>query len=250
MTVDILPGCEPFSHHANSSGVLVLHGFTSSPITMRSIGERAAEAGYSVELPRLAGHGTTVEEMITTTWADWSRDALEAYDTLSARCERVAVVGLSMGGGLGAYVAEIHPNVAGCVLINPVVKPLPGELLDGIRQLLEAGVETAESIGSDIKGESDLNLGYDATPLAPVLSLAEGLETVNEHLAKITAPILLISSREDHVVTPDNGDELVARVAGPIERVWLDNSYHVATIDNDQQLVESLTLDFLARVLS
>ena len=250
MTVDILPGCEPFSHHGNSSGVLVLHGFTGNPVTVRAIGVRAAEAGYSVELPRLAGHGTTVEDMITTTWADWSRDALEAYDTLSARCDRVAVVGLSMGGALGARVAEVRPTVAGCVLINPVVKALPGELLEGIRQLLEAGVHTAESIGSDIKKASADNAGYDATPLAPVLSLSEGLETVNEHLAAITAPILLISSREDHVVTSDNGDELVARVSGPIERVWLENSYHVATIDNDQQLVESLTLDFLARVLS
>lgn len=228
----------------------MLHGFTGNPVTMRSIGERVAEAGYSVELPRLAGHGTTVEDMITTTWADWSRDAVEAYDTLSARCDRVAVVGISMGGGLGAHVAENRPTVAGCVLINPVVKPLPGELLEGIRQLLEAGVETAESIGSDIKKGADVNVGYDATPLVPVLSLSEGLESVNEHLSAITAPILLISSREDHVVTSDNGDELMARVSGPVERVWLENSYHVATIDNDQELVESLTLDFLSRVLS
>jgi carboxylesterase len=84
----------------------------------------------------------------------------------------------------------------------------------------------------------------------PVLSLFSGIQTVHENLHLISAPILLISSREDHVVTSDNGDELVAKVSGPIERIWLENSYHVATIDNDQELVESLTLDFLARVLS
>lgn len=249
MTVDIMPGCEPFSYHGSASGVLVLHGFTGNPATMRSLGELAATAGYSVELPRLAGHGTTVEDMISTTWADWSRDAEEAYDTLSARCDRVAVVGISMGGGLGAHIAEVRPTVAGCVLINPVVKPL-ADVLEGLRQLLEAGVETVESIGSDIKKEGAIEASYNATPLAPVLSLFEGLQTVHEKLHLISAPVLLISSREDHVVSSDNGDDLVAMVSGPIERIWLENSYHVATIDNDQELVESLTLDFLARVLS
>ena len=72
---------------------------------------------------------------------------------------------------------------------------------------------------------------------------------MHENLSRIAAPTLLLSSREDHVVTSDHGDDLVAQVSGPIERVWLENSYHVATIDNDQELVESLTMDFLARVL-
>jgi carboxylesterase len=130
-----------------------------------------------------------------------------------------------------------------------LVKP-PPEVLEGLRQLLEAGVETLESIGSDIKKEGALEASYDATPVAPVLSLFSGIQTVHENLHVISAPILLISSREDHVVTSDNGDDLVAMVSGPIERIWLENSYHVATIDNDQELVESLTLDFLARVLS
>jgi carboxylesterase len=250
MTADVKPGCEPFSHHGGTSGVLVLHGFTGSPATMRSLGELAARAGYSVELPRLAGHGTTVQEMISTTWADWSKDAEEAYDALSARCERVAVVGLSMGGALGAHVAEVRPSVAGCVLINPLVKPPAAEMLEGIRQLLEAGVETVDSIGSDIKKEGVDAASYDATPLVPVQSLFAGVQTVHENLHRISAPILLISSREDHVVTSDNGDDLAAMVSGPVERIWLENSYHVATIDNDQELVESLTLDFLSRVLS
>ena len=72
---------------------------------------------------------------------------------------------------------------------------------------------------------------------------------MHENLQLISAPSLLLSSREDHVVTSDNGDDLVAMVSGPIERVWLEDSYHVATLDNEQALVESLTFDFLARVL-
>ncbi len=124
------------------------------------------------------------------------------------------------------------------------------ELVVGLAQLLEAGLTSIESIGSDIKKEGGFEGSYDATPLEPVRSLFENIPSVQENLHLISAPCLLLSSREDHVVTSDNGDELVARVSGPIERVWLENSYHVATMDNDQELVESLTSDFLARVLS
>jgi carboxylesterase len=249
MTVDVLPGAEAFSHLGSSSGVLVLHGFTGNPTSMRPIAERAAAAGYTVELPRLPGHGTTVEDMMTTTWADWSKTAELAYDELSERCTRVAVVGLSMGGGLATYLAEERPTVAGCVLINPLVKPPTPELYDGLVALLEAGVESIESIGSDVKNDRVAESSYDATPLVPAKSLFEAMASVHENLCRITAPTLLLSSREDHVVTSDNGDDLVALVSGPIERVWLENSYHVATIDNDRELVESLTMDFLARVL-
>ncbi|HEY1762785.1 MAG TPA: alpha/beta fold hydrolase [Acidimicrobiales bacterium] len=249
MTADVLPGAEAFSHRGTASGVLVLHGFTGNPSSMRPIAERLAAAGYSVELPRLPGHGTTVEDMMTTTWADWSKTAEQAYDELSERCEGVAVVGLSMGGGLAAYLAEERPSLAGCVLINPLVKPPTPELYEGLIGLLDAGVASIDSIGSDVKKEGVIESSYDATPLVPAKSLFEGISSVHQKLSDITAPVLLLTSREDHVVTSDNGDDLATGVSGPLERIWLENSYHVATIDNDQELVESLTMDFLARVI-
>jgi carboxylesterase len=158
-------------------------------------------------------------------------------------------VGLSMGGGLVAYLAEEREPLAGCVMINPLVKPPLPELYDGLLQLLDAGVESIDSIGSDVKKEGVNESSYGATPLLPAKSLFDGIASVHEKLGQITAPVLLLSSREDHVVTSDNGDDLAAGVSGPIERIWLEDSYHVATIDNDQELVESLTMDFLARVL-
>jgi len=248
MTVDIMPGCEPFSAVGGPFGVLVLHGFTGNPTSMRPIAELCAGAGYTVELPRLPGHGTSLEDMMTTTWADWSGAAIDAFDDLAARCERVAVVGLSMGGALSAFVAERRP-VAGCVFINPVVMPPVKEMEDGLGQLIDAGLETIDAIGSDIKKEGVTELSYPGTPLRCAQSMFSALHDVQADLGKITATSLLISSREDHVVTTDNGDELMAKVAGPIERIWLEDSYHVATMDNDRGLVESSTMAFLAKVL-
>jgi carboxylesterase len=154
-----------------------------------------------------------------------------------------------MGGALTAYVAELRDSVAGCVFINPIVKPPPAEMIEGLEALLAAGLDRIDSIGSDIKTEGVLESSYDATPLVPAKSLFDGLVKVYENLHLINAPSLLLSSREDHVVTSDNGDDLVSMVSGPIERVWLEDSYHVATMDNERALVESLTFDFLARVL-
>jgi carboxylesterase len=216
---------------------------------MRPLAQRCADAGYGVELPRLAGHGTSVEDLMTTTWEDWLKDAEEAYDRLSARSTAVAVVGLSMGGGLAARVAELRA-VAGCVVINPLVKVPPTELVEGVAALIDAGVTSYESIGSDIKRDGGFEGSYDATPLVPLQSLFAGVATVEDDLSRIDAPVLVLVSREDHVIVWDRADEFVERVRGPVERVWLEDSYHVATMDNDQALVESSTLDFLARVFA
>jgi carboxylesterase len=249
MTPEIMPGCEPFSSEGGPLGVLVLHGFTGNPASMRSIAERVALAGYTVELPRLPGHGTSLDDMMTTTWTDWSGAALEAFDVLHDKCDKVAVVGLSMGGSLTAYVAQSRSDVAGCVFINPLVKSPGPEMDEGLGLALEAGIETVDSIGSDIKKAGVKEVSYDATPLRCVVSLFEGVKAVEANLSKITAPSLLLSSRVDGVVSTDNGDTLVAHSSGPVERIWLEDSYHVATIDNDQELVESATLEFLAKVL-
>jgi carboxylesterase len=248
MSTPLLPGAEPFSAGGGPHGVLVLHGFTGSPASMRPLAEAAAAAGFSVELPRLPGHGTSLEDMKATDWADWSGAALAAYDELAARCEAVAVVGLSMGGALTAHVAQ-QRDVAGCVFINPLVKPVPEELYAGLLELLEAGVEEFESVGEDIKREGVSEGSYPATPLVCAKSLFDGVAVLNAGLESISAPGLLLQSREDHVVTADNGDELVARISGPLERIWLENSYHVATLDHDQALVESATVAFLERTL-
>ena len=250
MTTNIMPGCEPFSASGGPNGVLVLHGFTGNPQSMRPLAEAIANAGYTVELPRLPGHGTTVEDMMTTTWADWSGAANAAYEELAARCERVAVVGLSMGGGLTAFVAEEHPNVAALVFINALVKPPVQELRDGLKALLDAGMETMESIGSDIKKEGGVEASYNATPLACAASLFDGIDGVWSRLDTITAPTLVISSREDHVVTGDNSEDLARTVKGSVEHIWLENSYHVATLDNDAHLVEAHTVRFLDSIFS
>ncbi len=248
--VDVVPGCEPLSVAGDAGAVLVLHGFTGNPSSMRPLAERLAAAGYSVELPRLPGHGTAIDDLLDKTWDDWSGAALAAYDDLAARAPRVAVVGLSMGGGLTAFVAQRRP-VAGCVFINPLVKPVDASLLAMLDDALAQGTAVMETGDeSDIKRPGVSELAYPGWPLAALRSLMDGLVGVRGALGAIRAPSLIMTSREDHTVTTDNSDVLADALGGEVERVWLEESYHVATIDFDQELIEAETLAFVARVLS
>jgi len=242
-------GCEPWSAEGGSNGVLVLHGFTGNPQSMRPLAEALADAGYTVDLPLLPGHGTSLEDLVPTRWEDWSGAAEAHFQALAARCDHVAVVGLSMGGALTCWLAERHPHLPGIALVNPVVQPPAAELVDGGRALLEAGVESIDAIGSDIKKDGPVELSYPGTPIAAALSLFEALGDVEAGLGDIHCPVLLLSSREDHVVDPVNGDVVETRVSGPVERVLLEDSYHVATLDNDAPLIEAKVLEFVAAVL-
>ena len=248
MSTSITPGSEPLSVPAGSTGVLVLHGFTGSPHSMRGIAEQMANAGFSVEMPLLPGHGTSVEDMIPTRFADWSGAAETAYGLLAANCDRVVVVGLSMGGTLSAWLAEQHPEIAGLVLINPLVEHPGAEMAEGVDALLEAGIETFDAIGSDIAKEGVTEQSYPATPVAPLLSLFEAVEEVSAQLGSISCPVLLFSSLEDHVVPISNGPHLVASVSGPIEQIVLERSYHVATLDYDAPLIEAEAVAFVERL--
>lgn len=246
MTFALIPGGEPFFFAGGRHGVLLLHGFTSTPSTVMDLAQRCATAGYTVSAPRLPGHGTSVADLMETGWSDWAAAAESAYDELAGVCERVAVVGLSMGATLAVHLGAQRRDIAAFVFINPYVKHQGAEWDELAKTLLDAGVTTYDSIGSDVKKEGVTESSYSQTPIASAATLLEAVKIVNDELCLITAPSLLLSSTEDHVVPLDNGEELIAKYGGPVERIWLENSYHVATLDNDAPLIESATLSFLA----
>jgi carboxylesterase len=229
--------------------VLVLHGFTGNPQSMRPLAKAVAAAGFTVDLPLLPGHGTAVEDMLATRWDDWSGAADAAYRALAARCDKVAVTGLSMGGTLACWLAQHHPEVAGLAVINPLVDPPAEEYRDLIRGLLADGAEVVDGIGSDIAMEGGVESAYAGSPLAAALSLFEGVDAVASRLGDIRCPALLLSSRVDHVVPVESGDFFAASVGGPVDRVYLERSFHVATLDWDAPLIEERVVAFAGEVL-
>ncbi len=214
---------------------------------MRGVAASLAAAGFTVELPRLPGHGTTVEDMIPTTYRDWLGEAEAAYQRLNARCERVVVAGLSMGGALTVWLASDHPEIAGIVAINAVVTK-PEGMIEIAQGMIDEGMDRMPGIGSDIADPDSVESAYAETPLAPLLSMVEAAGEFQERLRRVSCPVLIITSMQDHVVDPVNSDVLADAVTGPVERLRLERSYHVATLDYDKDLVESATVDFARKV--
>ena len=243
-TPALLPGAEAFSADDGPIGVVISHGFTGSPASMRDWADHLAAAGYSVRLPLLPGHGTTWQDANATTWPQWYGAVEDAFADLLERCERVFAVGLSMGGTLVTKLAEDHPDeVAGIVLVNPSYGTLRRDAR--LAPLVARVVASRPGFGSDIKAGSSEN-GYERVPLRAFVSLRKLWRVVVRDLPRVTAPILLYTSREDHVV-----DELSARLlhagatAAEIRHEWLENSYHVATIDHDALQIFEGSVEFI-----
>jgi carboxylesterase len=245
-----MAGAEPQSWAGGPNGVLVLHGFTGNPQSLRSLAGRFAAEGHAVELPLLPGHGTALEDMLDTGWSDWSAAAEAAYTELAARCEKVLVAALSMGGTLAVWLAARHPEIAGLVLVNPATLPPAEGMHDLIKGMVDAGTELMDGIASDVAKEGSRELAYDKTPLRPLLSLLEAAPTIDAGLADVRCPILLFTSTQDHVVSPEASDHLARNVSGPVERITLERSFHVATIDHDQDEIEARAIEFAAKVFA
>jgi carboxylesterase len=216
---------------------------------MRGLALALADAGLTVDMPLLPGHGTDVSDMVPTRWEDWSGAAEKAYLDLAARCDGVVVTGLSMGGSLSVWLAERHPEIAGIAVVNPLVST-PSDLAPLVQEMIDGGMETMPGIGSDIALEGSTELAYPEVPLRAAQSLFAAAAEIEAGLASVTCPVLLFSSPQDHVVPPVNGDILAERVTGPVERIVLERSFHVATLDFDKDEIEARTVEFAARLLA
>ena len=247
MTAALIPGAEAWSHTADAgaAGALVLHGFTGNPGSMRGLAEAFAAAGFHVELPRLPGHGTTVDEMLETWWPDWLGEAEAAYQRLAARTSSIVVAGLSMGGALTLHIGAAHPEIKGLICINPATQPQPPEVIDMLRGMVESGTTVMPAIGSDIADPDATESAYEATPIPQLLSLVEaGLAPLADLLPTTTIPLLLLHSANDHVVEPAQSAYLVETYGGPVDEVVLERSYHVATQDYDKELIFERSVSF------
>ena len=249
MPYPVLAGAEPVSHAAGGPiGILIVHGFTGNPSSMRGVAEAMMQAGFDVEMPRLPGHGTHIDDMLTTTWADWRSEVAAARAALHGRVDTIVAVGQSAGGTLVLDAAITDPSFAGVVCINPVTRTRTVDEMEMIADFLEDGFAVVPGEGSDIADPDSFDIAYDGTPLAPLRSLlVDGVGPLTDRFGEVAAPLRLFTSHQDHVVTPDDSRHLAATWGGSVEHTWLDRSFHVATLDYERDLVIGESVTFAER---
>lgn len=238
---------QPFHAEGDRVGILLCHGFTGSPESMRAWAQHLADAGHTVAVPRLPGHGTTWQELAVTSWRDWYDHVDAAYLSLRERCDVVVVAGLSMGGSLALRLAEQHPDIAGLMLVNPALGAVdPMARFAGVAKHV---LRKVDAVANDIHKPGISEGGYTVTPVAAVHELNRLWADVRSCLDLITCPILLFRSAVDHVVPASSADAIVRQVSSDdITEVILPNSYHVATMDYDAETIFASSVTFLQRV--
>jgi esterase/lipase len=251
----VMPGAEPFAFPGGwvsgaapdgRTGVLLVHGFTGTPMSMRPWGEHLAAEGFAVSCPLLPGHGTRWQDCNASTHDQWTTTVENAFDELAAECDRVFVAGLSMGGTLSIRLAQVRADdVAGLLLVNPAL--LSTRL--AVRFLLPMIARITPSqppIASDIKKPGATELAYPKLPTRALVQLTKLWAVTRAELGRVTAPTIVFHSREDHVVEPVNTEILLAGIGSTdTTEVLLENSYHVATLDNDAPRIFAGSVDWI-----
>jgi carboxylesterase len=223
---------------ANKSiGILLVHGFTGSPASMRPWAEYLNQHGYTVTVPLLPGHGTRPEDLNMVKWQEWPAKVENDLNVLLQSCEKVFICGLSMGGGTVLNVATRYSKqLAGIILVSPMihVKLVPHQLAWVISRFQKM----RDSVGDDIKRPGITEWGYDSLPAVGVHQLLKMLSYTRKRLHDVTAPLQLFHSVDDHTLPVSNTEIILAGVGSREKnRIELVNSYHVATLDYDQEII-------------
>ena len=248
------PEAEPWSAAGSGprarTGILLVHGFTGSPVSLRPLAEQLAAAGFSVDVPRLPGHGTTWRDMMPTRYDDWRAHVLSAAQALAARTDRLLLFGLSMGATLVLDIASGGElAAAGVVTVNAQILDREGLIvklapfLEKILPVVPAKVAGLTS--NDIAKPGVSEQAYAWVPSAAGNSLLRALPRVREQLAQLACPVMVMYSVQDHSVSPENSRTLLRLLrAAVVTELKLERSYHVATLDYDQPLILERVVDF------
>ena len=236
---------QPYSHMGRKDiGVLLIHGFTSTTSGMMYLSQQFAAADFHVELPSLPGHGTTWQNLNKTSYEEWIEELQKSLHILQTRTSNIYVCGLSLGGALALRMAQLNSEISGIILINNACKfTHPKFWFVPIIRFL---IPSTPAIASDIKDPEEKEIAYDRTPTNGVYQMLRLMKIVRKYLSQTKQPILIFKSKEDHVIPRISALFTFDKIgSSQKELIWLENSYHVAPLDFDKELIAEKSIEFI-----
>ena len=242
----MIEGGEPFFMQGGSSGVLLIHGFTGLPAGMFLLGEYLNRAGFSVLCPRLAGHGTSERDLMRMTKDDWFNSVLDGFYILRGICDKIFVVGHSMGGLLTLKLAVEYQISKIITLAAPIfidegmgLKNLPPREFCS-----DACIFTPRKKLDDVPPA--VNNVYEKTPLISVHELVDLINDVKKLLPTVKTPILIMHGEEDHTAQPRSARFIMDNVGSREKKILtVPNSGHLLPFAENRDFVFEQTLNFL-----
>ena len=259
-----------FHYPGGPTAVLLIHGLTGTPSELKSVGKGLARAGYSVYGVQLAGHCGSEAELLATNRQDWLNSVLIAFDRIRSDHETVFVGGLSMGALLALLVASERPGkVAGCLLYSATMAydgwSVPRSSVIGMtvatilgfgrflrfRENFPYGVKNErlrERLVAAMESGESADAGLLFMPLPSLQQHFCLVRALKKRLPSIRVPTLILHAREDDISSVKNASLIAARIGGRVEKILLENSYHLITIDQERDLVVAHSVAFLKRL--
>lgn len=245
-----IPNAEPFHLTGNQIAILMIHGFSGSPVSIRPWAEGLHAAGYSVYAPRLPGHGTNWSEMNETTWQHWYQEVEKAFENLRIRHQRIFIAGFSMGGALALHLAaERGSEIEGLILVNPSIGD--DRMIMSLVPFIKYFIPSVAGRGTDVAAPNPPRHSYGRTPLKALHSLQKLWRKVRSELHKIDVPLMIGYSIQDHVVDPKFSGTVIDNVSSvDIREVIFENSFHNVALDFDLPQLVAESHAFIRDVLT
>jgi carboxylesterase len=250
-TVD--PRAEPFRQKGDRGAVLILHGLTGSPYSVRPLAESLAAEGYDVSVPLLIGHGTSPEALQHARWNDWMMSARHAFEELAADHEQVIIGGLSLGALLTLVLAQERGGQVAAIF--PMATPLTLDFVSQTVLSIARKVPLASVMpfakkkrGPDVSDPAVAAAmpSYDCTPIAAAASLLDGQDIARERAPRLSVPTLILHGRQDHVAPARNASELYSLLRTPNRRqIIYPRSWHILPLDVEHDQVRRDVLGFV-----
>lgn len=252
-------------HRGGRVGFLLVHGLGGTPVELRFVAQGLARAGYTVSCCQLAGHCSSLEDLRDSTWQQWYESVEKAHDDLKQHCDVIIAGGLSMGGLLAAHLAHRRPDqVHGLAFWAPTLwmngwsMPWYARILRYLRPTairVEVNLPEHEPYGikderirsfvvKSMLGTDSSEAGVFLTPVRAFAHFNSLVAAIKPHLSKLKMPSLIIHPREDDIADLSNALEIQRKMAGLVEVVVLEDSYHIITLDRQRSLVLDRTIGF------
>ena len=245
-----IPNSEPFELIGGQIAVLLIHGFSGSPLSVKPWAEKLHQSGFTVNVPRLPGHGSNWNEMNQTRWEEWFAEVENKFRELKSRHQRVFVAGFSMGGALSLRLATIYRNeIEGILLVNPSIGD--DRLIMRLVPFLKYFIPSVKGRGTDVAAPNPPRHSYGRTPLRALHSLQKLWRVVRRDLHLIDQPLMIGYSINDHVVNPKFSEILIDNVSSmDIREVVFERSFHNVALDYDLPILVEESVNFISEVLS
>jgi len=245
------PGGAPFFFRGGPIGCLVIHGLSGMPQEVRLLGEHLAGQGHTVYGVRLAGHGTDPADLVYLRWQDWLASAMDGLTILRDQCEQAFVMGLSMGGLTAIHLAAARPEaVAGIVTMSTPVLPALNDWRLNFIDLI-ALFQPYQPKGPRSPEEAERipdHVSYEVWTTRAIKQFIEYQRLADEALPQVTCPALLIHSKKDDFIKPQNLPHIFDRIGSQEkEMLWLEESGHIVTEDLEREIVFERVAAFIHR---